>query len=52
MFPYRVKYNEPKSDIVNNNLLYNIDQQMPKHIPNVRTFRTKGKLLFFYIQTI
>ena len=31
MFPYRVKYTESEYDIQNIDLLYKIDQQMPKY---------------------
>ena len=32
MFPYRVKYSESECDIQNNDLLYKINQTMPKYI--------------------
>ena len=51
MFPYGVKYTEPKSDIQNINLLYKIDQQHQNTFgPLDFSEKLKTKhVLFYYI---
>ena len=47
MFPYRVKYTESESDIQNNDLLYNIDQQYQNTFQKIQNFRENHESIFF-----
>ena len=47
MFPYRVKDTESEYDIQNNDLLYKIEQKMPKYIRFFRKCLRKSKIHIF-----